>query len=131
MFGISPIKLWIYGAAIAVILGGLTLLHHKIYAEGEAAQLKIDAPKLAADQVLIQAQISALLVTNAQAKANEDAAAEQKTKAGAAVKAAQVNAQEAGKALAAWRTRYSAAIQTPDCAIWAAMKICTEIGGDL
>lgn len=124
-------KLYAYGAALVVILGGLTFLHHKIYAEGEAAQTAADAPKFAANQVLIQAQISALLVTNAQAKANEDAAALQKTKAGDAVKAAQANAKEADKSLAAWRARYSAALKSPDCASWATQLICPALAVDL
>lgn len=143
MFGIAsifgiPLKMWAYGAAIAAILGALTIVHHQIYAAGYAAGIAAQAPKLKAaaeahdvDQGLIKAYGDAIVATNAQAKANEDRAAAQQAQAAAAVKAAQSNAQDAVKALAAWTARYAAALRSPACAGVLAEKICPDLAGDL
>lgn len=138
MFGLSVVKLWMYGAVIAAILGGLAVVHHTIRAQGEAAQLAIDAPKLkaaadahAVDQNLIKTYADAITASNAQAKLNQDKAAAQQVQAAAAVKAAQINAQDADKALAAWMARYSAALRSPDCAGVLAMKICPAMVDEL
>ena len=131
MFGFTWFKLGIYGAMLAALLGGYAYEHHRIYAQGEAAQLAIDAPILAADKTLIDVYANAILASNAQVTANQAKAAEQKTQADAAVKVAQASAQDADKTLAAWMVRYSAALRTPDCASWAAQPICPALGADL
>ncbi len=43
MFGLSTIKLAAYAAAAVAIIGALTVLHHSIYASGEAAAKAADA----------------------------------------------------------------------------------------
>jgi hypothetical protein len=137
MFGflsLIPLRMWAYGAAIAAILGGLVYVHHSIRAQGEAAQLAVDAPKLkaaadahAVDQSLIKAYADAITASNAQAKLNQDKAAAQQVQAAAAVKVAQANAQDAVRALAGWTAKYAAALRQPACNTVLTGVLCPDL----
>ena len=128
-------QVYVYAGIFAAFVGLLAFAHHTIYTQGKeagaASQAKLTAKALATvavDEKLIRDYGDTVTRMNAALHVEQDKAAAQQVVADKAVKAASANASDADKTLAAWITKYAAALRSPACATLLA-QICPAAMG--